>query len=170
NLMMGPVIDIKGKRDLTKVAIENATQINIAEIKLKKTLLLGSNTASTKVYILTDPSCPACAKLHTVLKQIVKKHSNIAFHIILFPLKGMKDSYARAKSINCTSSLKMLEDSLEGKPIPPAACSSKDVDDNMAFGAKNGISMTPTIIFQNGKVHFGAENVKNLLSLINANL
>lgn len=170
NLIVGTLVDIKGQLDMTRNAIEKATHVNVAEINLKNALLLGKSSARIKAYIFTDPLCPYCAKLHKELTTIVAKNPDIAFYIIISPLKGMTESFEKAKAILCASSLKLLEDVFDGKAIPAATCKSKQVDENMALTAKYGIAGAPSIVFQNGNVHFGYEKKERLLSLIKSNL
>jgi thiol:disulfide interchange protein DsbC len=170
NILVGPMTDLSNKRNLTMEAIESATTIKTADLQSRPSLIVGKPTANIRVFILSDPSCPSCRELHNTIKQVVNTRPDVAFHIILFPLKGRKDSYERARYISCTNSLKALEQSYSGTVLPPAPCVAKDVDENMAFGAKYGIGLTPTIVFQNGKVHFGAESKSKLISLIDSNI
>jgi thiol:disulfide interchange protein DsbC len=169
-MLMGPIRDLKDNADLTSAAIETATIINVSDLKSSHSLLLGKTTASIHVYVLTDPTCSACAKLHKTLTQVVKSRPEIAFQLILLPLKGMKDAYEKARYINCAKSLKALEQSYEGASLPPATCDSKEVDEKMALGAKYGLALAPVIVFPNGKVHFGTAPKAALIALINKNL
>ena len=171
NVVIGAIIDSTGKVNLTREAVEKATVFNIADIKQTNALILGKEGAKIKVYVMTDPTCFFCSNLHKEMKELLKNHPEISFNILLFPSKGSKESYDKAKTIICSPTpLKLLEDSFAKKSIPPVSCNTKVIDENIALGKKYGITGTPTIIFPNGRVHFGTEEKRKLLSLILQNL
>jgi thiol:disulfide interchange protein DsbC len=100
------------------------------------------------------------------MKDIVKKRKDIVFYIKLFPLAIHPGSKEKAQEIQCTHSLKLLEDSLEGKPIPKPGCKAPEIDRNIALGKKLGITGTPTIILPDGEMEVGALPEPALLSRI----
>lgn len=90
------------------------------------------------------------------MKSIAAKRTDIAFFIKLYPLPMHKAAYEKAKAIYCERSMKMLEDAFEGKKIPPAKCQTDQIDKNIEFAKKVGISGTPYVIFSNGVRRSGA--------------
>lgn len=100
------------------------------------------------------------------MKKVIEKRMDIAFYIKLFPLKMHKDAYWKSKSIVCTKSLRLLEDNFENKPIPKNDCKTTEVDDNIKFAEKNGISGTPTIILPDGSVYSGTADAEKLIKMI----
>lgn len=87
------------------------------------------------------------------MKRVVAERTDIAFYLKFFPLKGHVDAYWKSKSIVCNKSIQLLEDNFEKKPIPKTDCSTTELDKNIKFAEKNGISGTPTIIFPDGSVY-----------------
>lgn len=100
------------------------------------------------------------------MKDIVKKRKDIVFYIKLFPLAIHPGSKEKAQEIQCTHSLKLLEDSLEGKPIPKPDCKAPEIDRNIALGKSLNITGTPTLILPDGEVVVGALPEQTLISRI----
>lgn len=172
HVIVGVVVDVEKKENLTKNKIESLNKnkkVNYSSIPLKDSIVLGRPTASTKVFIFSDPDCPYCAKLHTVLKNIVKKRKDIAFYIKMYPLEMHKDAEWKAESIICTKSLQMLENAYNGKQIQKLSCKQgKDVIKNIKETAKNlNIYATPTIVFPNGHIISGLASEEEIVKIIN---
>lgn len=100
------------------------------------------------------------------MKKVITKRLDIAFYLKLFPLKFHKDAYWKSKSIVCNKSLRLLEDNFEKKPIPRLDCDTKEIDENIRFAEKHGISGTPTMILPNGSVYQGTIDSERLIKLI----
>ncbi len=99
------------------------------------------------------------------MKKVTEKRTDIAFYLKFFPLKGHVDSYWKSKSMVCSKSLKLLEDNYEKKPIPKKDCATSEIDKNLEFGKKNGITGTPTLIFSDGSVYSGTADAEKLIKL-----
>ena len=97
---------------------------------------------------------------------MVAQRIDIAFYVKLFPLRGHKDAYWKSKSIVCNKSLQFLEDNFERKLIPKVECATKEIDENLKFGEKNGITGTPTMILPDGSVYSGLTDADKLVGMI----
>lgn len=100
------------------------------------------------------------------MKKVISKRLDIAFYIKLFPLKFHKDAYWKSKSIVCNKSIKLLEDNFDKKPILKTDCNTREIDENIRFAEKHGISGTPTMILPNGSIYQGTVDSEKLISLI----
>jgi protein-disulfide isomerase len=129
--------------------------ISFSDLTKEHALVMGNPAAQKKAVVFTDPDCPYCVKLHTELKKIVAQRNDVAFYIKLFPLKTHKDAYWKSKSILCNSSLQMLEDNFENKPIPVQDCKSDAVDKTIELAQSLGINGVPTVIFPDGRRQMG---------------
>jgi thiol:disulfide interchange protein DsbC len=141
-------------------------RVDVSRIPLEDALILGKPTAKTKVIVFTDPECPYCKKLHVELEKVVKRDPEIAFLIKLFPLKMHPNAYEASRSIVCNNSMELLEISFAGKPVPPANCDTKAVDQTLALVAELGIRSTPTLVMPDGLVVPGYKKAEALLVLI----
>lgn len=165
----GSILEVNAAINKTKERIDELNKdrrISPATIPVKDALVLGSNSASRKVIVFTDPECPYCAKLHQELKKVVAQRMDIAFLLKFLPLKAHPDAYWKAKSIICEKSLKLLDDNFEKKPIPKIQCDKAELDNNVKFAEKNGISGTPTMVLPDGSLYQGSIEADRLIKLI----
>lgn len=100
------------------------------------------------------------------MKKVIAQRMDIAFYIKLYPLKMHKDAYWKSKSIICNKSIQLLEDNFEKKPIQKTECDTKEIDNNIKFAEKNGITGTPTMILPDGSIYLGAPEADKLLKII----
>lgn len=169
-LVSGNVIRLDDKENLTRQRSAQMNKVDFSRIPLDDALLLGKPSAKTKVVVFTDPECPYCKKLHDELKEVVRIDPNIAFLIKLFPLKMHPNAYGISKSIVCHDSMELLELSFAGKPVPPATCDTKVVDQTLALGPELGVRSTPTLIMPDGLVVPGYKKAAALLTMIGENV
>lgn len=167
-IVSGSIIEVKTSINKTqeKLSQSPVNHISQKKIPLKDALVLGNKKSSKRVIVFTDPDCPFCKKLHAELKKIVETKKDIAFYIKLFPLQMHKDAYSKSKAILCEKSLKLLEDSFEGKQLPKPKCEANEIDANIKLASKLGITGTPTIIMPDGRVFQGFFTAEKLLALI----
>ncbi len=165
-VLSGSVIRLADKGDVTQERFARMNKIDLKRIPLDDALLLGSENAKTRVVVFTDPECPYCIKLHDELKTVIRRDPDIAFLIKLYPLKMHPNAYGKAKSIVCARSLEFLELSFAGKPVPPATCTTKVVDQTIALAPELGIQSTPTLVLPNGVVLPGFKGADELLKRI----
>ncbi len=136
-------------------AIGKPRKVDVSKIPLDSALVLGSRDAAKKVIVFTDPDCPYCRNLHPIMKQIVAKHKDVAFYLILNPLPMHKDAYKKAQAILCTKSLEMLDDAFAGKAVPEPACPADRVEKDIALARSFEFNGTPTLVRDDGIVLSG---------------
>ncbi len=94
---------------------------------------------------------------------------DIVFYIKMFPLTSIHpEAYGKSAAVLCqednAKALALLDDIFDKKPIPAPTCKTTGVDDSIRTGRSLGISSTPTLIFQNGKVASGALKANELVA------
>jgi thiol:disulfide interchange protein DsbC len=102
------------------------------------------------------------------VKRILSERDDIAFYIKLYPLKMHKDAYRKSKAIQCEKSLQLLEDAFAKKEIPDPKCDTDEIDKNIALAQKLGITGTPTIILEDGRILRGLVKAEKLLRYIDS--
>lgn len=100
------------------------------------------------------------------MKKVIEQRKDIAFFIILFPLKMHPGAYDKAKAIVCEKSLTLLEDAYEKKEIPEPKCETSVVDDNIKLGEELGITGTPALIFPDGRLIPGYKKADAIIELV----
>ena len=166
-VISGQVLHIANRENVTKAKMREFVRVDPTVIPLSDALLIGRKDAEKKVIVFTDPQCPYCKKLHSELKKVVQKDGNIAFLVKLFPLISIHPDSARiSKSIVCSKSIKMLEDSFADKPVPDPVCETDIVEKNRALAKALGIRSTPTMVLPDGRVAAGAMGADEIIKLI----
>jgi thiol:disulfide interchange protein DsbC len=172
-IIAGQIVEVGTGSNKTQESMEKLQadrKVDTSRIPLADALVLGDAKARKRVIVFTDPDCPYCAKLHQEMKKVVKDRKDIVFFVKLFPLKGHKDAYWKAKSISCRKSLQMMEDNFEGRAIPKVECATREVDETMKLGEALGITGTPTMVLANGKVVSGMLPAGELINRIDGRI
>ncbi len=104
------------------------------------------------------------------MKKVVDQRRDIAFHIVLFPLKFHKDAKRKLESIWCANeqgkAIQMLEEAFEKKPIPDPECKTDVIDKNITLAGKLGITGTPAIIFDDGRLVSGYAPAEKIIEFV----
>ena len=165
-LLMGEMLDIKEKKNLTRERLAEINKVDVSTIPLDDAIVMGDKNAPYKVIVFSDPECPYCAKLHQEIKKVIEKRKDIVFFIKMFPLPIHKGSYDKAKAIVCEKSLALLDAAFENKAVPAAKCAAAAVDENIKLGSKLGINGTPAIIFPDGRIQPGFMEADALIKAV----
>jgi len=171
-ILRGPIFEIKSGTDKTSehlARIPETRKVDFSRIPLQNALVMGNDQATHKVAVFTDPDCPYCATLHQEMEKVIQERKDIAFYIILYPLKIHKEAYWKSQSILCYKSLKMLEDAFLKNPIPKPLCDTNEIDNNIRLAESLGITGTPTLVLADGRVYKGTMPAKQLIALIQGN-
>ncbi len=106
------------------------------------------------------------------MKKVLKKRKDVVFFIKLYPLKMHKDAQRKSESIQCEyakdpeKGLKMLEDAFAKRSIPDPVCKTDVIEGNIKLAERLGITGTPTLILQDGRVLSGALKAEQIIELL----
>lgn len=172
HIIIGRLINIQTKEDLTKKSIIEVSKVDVSSIPLENSIEMGASNAKHKIIVFTDPQCPFCKKLHEQLHVLVKDRSDIAVNIILFPLvKIHPDSHKVSETIMCS---KKPIDALDKffadgkKDTNDSKCDKKKIiDANIELAGKLGITGTPTVVFPDGRIMAGALTAQYIIKELN---
>jgi len=155
--------------------LERASIVNAKNIP-QTNIIFGNPQAKKVVYVVTDPQCPFCAKLHQSITELLKERNDIAFKMIFYPLPFHKYAKAVSENVICSNDKSLLDKSFETVLKNDEASLSKlakacdkansTIEANIKYGQANGINGTPTIIFPNGLAISGAMSKDDLKKLI----
>jgi thiol:disulfide interchange protein DsbC len=168
HLIVGNIIDIGTRSDLTQKGIETSMRVDVAKIPLKDALVMGNRKGTKKIYVFSDPECPFCGKLHAELEQLAKEEPQLKIYVILNPLEIHPNSGWKSDSIVCASkkgmsdAVKMLADSFAGKEVKKVACGNRYSDEARKMVKSLGLNMTPLTVFADGKVTMGYKTKEEL--------
>ena len=164
-LLMGEIIDLKSRRNLTREKIDELTRIQFDSLPLQNAIKFVKGDGKRLLAVFSDPDCPYCKKLEPELTKL----DNVTIYIFPFPIASLHpDAGQRAKQIWCSKDRAQawLDLMLKGKQPAKATGCKNPVDDNIALGQKLGVSGTPTLVFANGKRvpgYISADRIEALL-------
>jgi thiol:disulfide interchange protein DsbC len=163
-LLVGQLIESRTRRNLTQIALQDASKIDFASLPLANAIKSVKGDGSRRMAVFADPYCPYCKRL----EQTMQKLNNVTIYTFLFPIltpdsKPMSDAIWCAPDRDSAWSSWMLNGS---KPPRGAACNTAAIISNLALARGLGISGTPTIIFSNGTERSGALPLDELNSAL----
>lgn len=211
-LINGEIIDVNKKVSLTREKVQALQSQANSEKEAKLTSMIGKEktdmlkkeglidyvnlvsvsnlpqsnitygTGKTKVYVVTDPQCPFCAKLHKEIEKILSERKDVAFEMILYPLPFHKEAQGISENIACqkdnSQKQQLLNKSFDAvskgdqnllKSLEKSCDTAKSIiTANVNFAKAAGINGTPTIIFPKGVMVSGAIPADTLNKLIDA--
>lgn len=165
-LVTGDVIDLRTRESVTRERMIALNRVDTAQIPLDDAIVIGDPAAPLKIVVFDDPECPFCQKIHPEMKNAAAQRSDVAFFIKMLPLKMHPDAARKARSIICSKSAQMLEDSLAGRPVPDPTCETDQVEKNEALARQLGIASTPTLVFPDGRVVPGYKSAEKILEML----
>jgi thiol:disulfide interchange protein DsbC len=145
-------------------------KLDVAQIPLDNSIVMGNPRGTTKLFVFTDPDCSFCARLHGELKKLVALEPDLAIYVKMYPLKIHPRAYDRARTILAARSPELLDRAFAGGelPMPGAAESGMPVDVTIRVAESLGIDATPTLVLPDGSVIVGGRDAESLKGLLAA--
>jgi thiol:disulfide interchange protein DsbC len=173
-------------KELKKVLNNFVYQLDIIDlnnVKIPKegVIVYGNPNAKYTIYIISDPQCPFCAKLHDTIKKIVAKRKDVKFEIFMFPLSFHQYAKGISENILCQDTnekrKEILDKSFEAvknrnseqlnKLQGACPTGSQVLAEHQQFAKDVNLRGTPLIIFPNGIAISGAVSEDILNKMIN---
>jgi len=148
--------------------LQRMTAVDPKQIPVQHSIVMGNPNAVKKLYVFTDPDCPYCRDLHRELLKLEKMASDIAIHIMLYPLPMHPQAYDKARQLVAVKNKEQLNRAFTGQDIPkPSGDQGKAAIDAIAnFAQNHGINSTPTLVLSTGAVFEGVRDAESLQKLI----
>jgi thiol:disulfide interchange protein DsbC len=168
-LIIGNIIDLNLKTNLTQNKIDTLSKIKFSDLPLDQAIIHINGDGSHKIAVFTDPHCPFCQKLEqTTLKNL----SNTTIYYFLLPAANHVGAESDAKKILCSENkeqvfLDYMRDGNELKNNNMSCNSIKLLDTFKYIAQKINIEATPSIIMEDGRVIVGAVSLDYLKQLLN---
>lgn len=155
-LLDGEMVDLKKKLSLTQQRVQELSKVDFASLPLQDAVKVVRGNGSRKLAVFTDPDCPFCKRLE---KEGLKDLTDVTIYQFLMPLAQLHPDAARKSALvwcapdqaKAWNEL-MLEDKEpagDGKCDTPLARVGE-------LAQKLGITGTPGIVFESGKLVPGA--------------
>jgi thiol:disulfide interchange protein DsbC len=171
-IISGNIIDIETKQNLTELAQSKVTKELLDEYPEDKMIVFDAEGETRHVItVFTDVDCPYCHMLHKEVPKLNK--AGVKVRYLMYPRAGVgSPTYYKSVSTWCSENQKSaIGIAKNGGAVPPLTCDNP-VDEQLKLGELIGVTGTPTLVLESGKVLPGyvpyAELIKFLDSSENA--
>ncbi|MGC2166273.1 MAG: DsbC family protein [Gallionella sp.] len=151
-LFSGNILDLRTLHNLTEDREKQLYAIDFDKLPFEFAIKNVIGNGSRKLAIFSDPNCKYCKKLEKELSRL----TDATVYIFMFPiLPGSED---KAKNIWCASDrLKSWEDQMlrDIDPSTTKQCDTSALSKIASRANELRISMTPTVIFEDGVIRPG---------------
>ncbi|MEW6678820.1 MAG: DsbC family protein [Pseudomonadota bacterium] len=166
HLLVGDLLDVKSKRNLTKERMDKLTEVKWDSLPLKNAIKVVRGNGKRKLAVFSDPDCPYCKKAEAEFAKL----DNVTIYTFLYPLSFHQDAARKSKLVWCSKdrSQAWLDLMLKGQ-VPPGKATCEDpIDENLALGTRLKVEGTPAMILANGKRIPGFVPAARLEALLDA--
>ncbi|MDR9435846.1 MAG: DsbC family protein, partial [Thiohalophilus sp.] len=165
----GSVIDMAERRNLTDEYRNQAINAAIEGMGEESMIVFGSKDAEHTVTVFTDIDCGYCRKLHESVGAY--NEAGIRIRYMAYPRAGLNsESYQKAVSAWCADDRQgALTRAKQGESIPQKTCDNP-VADQFQLGQTMGISGTPALVLETGKIIPGFVPPKRLAAILNGKM
>ena len=166
-MMEGDLYDLKNRMNLT----ESKRRVGRAQIVQKmdeNNMVVFSPEAGKVKYtitVFTDIDCGYCRKMHQEMEEYNKL--GIAIRYLAYPRSGVDTpSYFKAVSVWCADDeLEAMTKAKSGTSLPKAECDNP-VQKHMEAAKLVGVTGTPTLVLEGGRVIPGYVEAKRLINML----
>lgn len=147
HLLLGDLVDVKTKRNLTEERKAKLSQIKFSDLPLEMAIKQVRGNGKRVIATFEDPNCGYCKKL---AKELVGM-TDITIYVFPYPILS-PNSMEKSKAIWCASDRAKAWNNwmVEGIEPSSAKCDAASVDKVVDLGRKLNIRGTPTIFFADG--------------------
>ena len=171
-LLQGNIIDLETRENLTEPRLMEAKIAAIKKVGDENMIIYSPPKGTEKkhqVNVFTDIDCGYCRKLHSEMADYNK--SGIEIRYLFYPRAGKgTESYLKAQRVWCAKDRHAAMDiAKSGKPVPDSNTDCvTPVDDHMMLGTLIGVSGTPALVLNDGKLVPGYVPADRLIQLLDA--
>ncbi len=167
-IVNGSIVDMEKGTDLTEAAQSKLTLKLINNYDEKKMIVFPAD-GKTKhtITVFTDVDCPYCSMLHKEVPKLNK--AGIKVRYLMYPRAGPgSPTFIKSVSTWCAEDQQeAIRIAKEGGDVPPKTCDNP-VLEQYELGQKIGVTGTPTLILDDGKILPGFVPAEQLIPLLDS--
>ena len=150
-LLQGDLIDTAAHRNITDERRTGARLSAINKVGEDKMIIFAPQKVRHTITVFTDIDCGYCRKLHSQINDYL--HEGIRVRYMFYPRSGLNTpSYYKAVSVWCAKDRNTaLTRAKQDQVIEQKTCDNP-VQQHMALGEQVGVSGTPTIVTETGRL------------------
>ncbi len=163
----GDLYDLKNRMNLTEAKRRVGRAKTVREMDEKDMIVFAPAAGKLKhtITAFTDIDCGYCRKMHKQMKQY--NELGIAMRYLAYPRSGVNTpSYYKAVSVWCAEDRQAaMTQSKSGTTLSKADCENP-VRQHMEAAKAVGVTGTPTMVLENGRVIPGYVEPKRLIKIL----
>ena len=150
-VLIGDLLNSKTKANLGDLASAEIMASKIANVPVEKMIVYGPKDAKRHITVFTDIDCGYCRKLHREVPEL--NAAGVQVRYLAFPRAGVdSESYKKYVSVWCNADQQAsLTSAKSGGSVANATCNNP-IAENYNLGQDVGVTGTPTIILDDGRV------------------
>ena len=159
HMLGGPLIEVASRRNLSAAALQKVEREQLVpkrlaflhELRDADAIIFPAGNAKYRVTVFTDIDCGYCRELHRHIGQY--NAAGITVRYVAFPRAGEGSaSFKKAENVWCAADRQAaLTAAKGGKDNPDRACDNP-VAEQLHAGEKLGVSGTPAILLDDGRL------------------
>jgi thiol:disulfide interchange protein DsbC len=164
-MITGNLIDLENQRNLTNERRAQLISRTLDALGESRMVVFAPKQTRRTVTVFTDVDCPYCAKFHQDVPAL--NRAGVKVRYLLFPRTGQgSESYQRAVAVWCAKDRnKAIGIAKSGGKLEMKTCSNP-VEEHLTLGADVGVTGTPTLILDDGRMAPGYVPARELLGLL----
>jgi thiol:disulfide interchange protein DsbC len=166
-LIDGDIYDVAKRVNISAAKQDTARAKAVDGIGEENMIVFSPENPKYTVSVFTDIDCGYCRKLHREIKDYTD--AGIEIRYLMYPRAGVDSpAYNKAVASWCANDRKAaLTKAKAGQPIEMKTCDSP-IKEHMAVGESLGITGTPTMVLESGRILPGYVPAKRLRKMLDA--
>lgn len=175
HMLGGPLVELASRRNLSAAALQKVEREQLMPQRLAflkdlrdaDAIVFAAAKPQHRITVFTDIDCGYCRELHRHIDQY--NAAGITVRYVAFPRAGEgSSSFKKAENVWCAADRKAaLTDAKAGKTPPDRACENP-VAEQFHAGEKLGVTGTPAILLDDGRLLPGYVPPDELKRLLDA--
>ncbi|WP_068804857.1 thioredoxin fold domain-containing protein [Immundisolibacter cernigliae] len=159
HMLGGPLVELASRRNLSAAALQKVEREQLMpqrvaflkELRDADAIVFAAAKPQHRITVFTDIDCGYCRELHRHVGQY--NAAGISVRYVAFPRAGEgSESFKKAENVWCAADRKAaLTDAKAGKTVPDKVCENP-VAEQFHAGEKIGVSGTPAILLDDGRL------------------
>lgn len=145
-LVVGDILDVKAKKNLTEERKQKLAQINFSDLPLELAAKQVKGNGKRVLATFEDPNCSYCKKLAQELQNV----TDITIYTFVYPIFPQSGEVARGIWCAPDRAKAWNDYVLNGVQPPAAKCNTAGLDRVVALGRQLNIRGTPALFFADG--------------------
>lgn len=152
-LLIGTLVDVKTKENVTDARLRKLTAINFKDLPLDKAVKTVIGNGSRKLAVFSDPYCGYCKRFEPDILGL----KDVTIYTFLYPIIR-PESVPMSKKVWCSPDRVKAWQDLMLRSVDPSSQGTCEnpIDEVVTLGRKLRVTGTPTTFFEDGERIAGA--------------